>query len=140
MLRDPVKTIGNILDKQKLSYIGSVDAEGFPNVKAMLRPRKRVGLHTIYFSTNTSSMRVAQFRENPKASVYVCDGRFYRSAMLVGSMEVLEDQNSKDMLWEKGDTQYYKLGPTDPDYCVLKFTASKGRYYSNYASEDFEVN
>lgn len=140
MLRDPIKTIGNIIDKQKLAYIGSVDAEGFPNVKAMLRPRKRVNLHTIYFSTNTSSMRVAQFRENPKACVYICDGRFFRGAMLLGEMEVLEDQTSKDMLWEKGDTLYYKLGPTDPDYCVLKFTARKGRYYSNFSSVDFQVN
>ncbi len=32
-----------------------------------------------------------------------------------------------------------KKGVTDPDYCVLKFTAIKGRYYSNFKSEDFEI-
>ena len=37
------------------------------------------------------------------------------------------------------DTMYYPQGVTDPDYCVLKFTAVKGRYYSNFKSEDFEV-
>lgn len=33
-------------------------------------------------------------------------------------------------------------GPRDVtvlDYCVLKFTAQKGRYYSNFKSEDFEI-
>lgn len=35
---------------------------------------------------------------------------------------------------------YYKDGVIDPDYCVLKFTATKGKYYSNFRSEDFEVN
>ena len=30
-------------------------------------------------------------------------------------------------------------GVTDPDYCVLKFTAVSGRFYSNFKSEDFVV-
>jgi general stress protein 26 len=30
-------------------------------------------------------------------------------------------------------------GVTDPDYCVLKFTARSGRYYSNFKSEDFDL-
>jgi general stress protein 26 len=34
---------------------------------------------------------------------------------------------------------YYPGGVTDPDYCVLKFTAVKGRYYANFKSEDFDV-
>ena len=34
---------------------------------------------------------------------------------------------------------YYPQGVTDPDYCVLKVTAEKGRYYSNFKSEDFDV-
>lgn len=33
------------------------------------------------------------------------------------------------MIWRKGDTMFYKKGVTDPDYCVLKFTAEGGRYY-----------
>ena len=61
-MRDAEKTIGNMIDKLKIAFLGSVDEEGFPNVKAMLQPRKREGIKTIYLSTNTSSMRVAQFR------------------------------------------------------------------------------
>ena len=34
---------------------------------------------------------------------------------------------------------YYKIGVIGPDYCVLKFTAVRGRYYSNFKSEDFEI-
>lgn len=34
---------------------------------------------------------------------------------------------------------YYSRGVTDPDYCVLKFTAEKGRYYHNFKSEDFAI-
>jgi len=138
-MRNPEQTIGNLADKQSLSFIGSVDADGFPNMKAMLAPRKRDGIKIFWFSTNTSSMRVSQYRANPKACIYFCDRRFFRGVMLRGTMEVLEDAASKEMIWQAGDTMYYPLGVTDPDYCVLKFTATDGRFYSNFSSKDFEV-
>ncbi len=139
-MRDSVKTIGGIIDKSGTAMIGSVDGEGFPNMKAMLPPRKREGISEFYFSTNTSSMRVKQYLENPKASIYFYDKRFYRGVMLKGTMEVLTDSKSKEEIWREGDEIYYPLGVTDSDYCVLKFTAQSGRYYSNFRSEDFLVN
>jgi general stress protein 26 len=139
-MRDAKKTIGNLIDKQGVSFIGSVGEDGFPNMKAMLPPRKREGIRTFWFTTNTSSRRVTQYRANPKACVYFCDRRFFRGVMLQGTMEVLEDAASKEMIWQAGDTMYYPEGVTDPDYCVLKFTATTGRYYSNLSSEDFEVD
>ena len=140
MMRNPKQTIGNLIDKQSTSYIASVDEEGYPNLKAMLAPRKREGIRTFWFTTNTSSMRVKQYRENPKAAIYFCDRRFFRGVMLRGTMEVLEDAESKEMIWQQGDTMYYPEGVTDPDYCVLKFTAENGRFYSNFSSESFPVD
>lgn len=138
-MKDVRKTIGNLIDRQSTAFIGSVSAQGFPNVKAMLAPRKRIGLKTMYFTSNTSSMRAAQYRDDPKACVYFCDRRFFRGVMLTGTMEVLEDSESREMIWQEGDTMYYPLGVTDPDYCVLRFTAESGRYYSNFKSEDFSI-
>lgn len=139
MMRNPEQTIGNLIDKQKTAFIASVDGDGFPNMKAMLAPRKKEGIKVFYFTTNTSSQRVSQYRKNPKASLYFCDKRFFRGVQLIGTMEVLEDAESKEMIWQTGDTLYYPLGVTDPDYCVLRFTADKGRYYCNFKSEDFSV-
>lgn len=138
-MRDAEKTIGNMIDKQSVCFISSVDADGFPNTKAMLRPRKRDGIREIYLSTNTSSLKVKSFKNNPKACLYFCDKRFYRGVMLKGYVEVLEDQASKDMIWQLGDRMYYAKGKTDPDYCVLKFTTISARYYSNFKSVDVEV-
>lgn len=138
-MRDAEKTVGNLIDKQKTAFIGSIDAEGFPTIKAMLQPRKREGIKHIYLTTNTSSMRVAQYRANNHACIYFCDRRFFKGVMLQGTMEVLTDSASKEMIWREGDTMYYKEGVTDPDYCVLKFTATSGRYYSGFKSENFVV-
>ena len=137
-----LKQIENFIDSRKVSFLCSVDGEGFPAVKAMLQPRERSGLREFYFSTNTSSLRVRHFQENPKASVY-----FYRKGLvkytgvlLTGTMEVLTDQETKNRIWKKGDTIFYKGGVTDPDYCVLRFTAEKGRYYCDLKTEDFDVS
>ena len=46
-MRDAEKTVGNMIDKLKTAFIGSIDSEGFPNMKAMLQPRKREGIKTI---------------------------------------------------------------------------------------------
>lgn len=138
-MRDKVKTIGNLIDKQSVSFISSVDEKGFPNTKAMLPPRKREGIKVFYFTTNTSSMRVKQFRKNDKACIYFCDKRFFRGVMLIGKMEVLEDAVYKEMIWQENDTMYYPQGVSDPDYCVLRFTAESGRFYSNFSSETFEI-
>jgi general stress protein 26 len=138
-MRDFAKTIGNLIDHATVSIIGSVDDDGYPNTKAMLPPRKRVGIKQIYFTTNLSSMRVKQYADNPKACVYFFDKGFYRGVMLRGTMTVLKDSRSKKMIWQDGDELYYKEGVTDPDYCVLRFTTQDGRYYHNFKSEDFEV-
>lgn len=133
--------IAAFVRKQKVVLICSVDAAGFPNVKAMLKPRKIDGLRQFYFSTNTSSMRVGQYLENPNACIYFYHKGLikYTGVMLTGKMEVLTDQETKDMIWRRGDTMFYKDGVTDPDYCVLRFTAENGRYYCELKTEDFPI-
>ena len=135
------KEIERFISKQKVGFVCSVDQDGFPNVKAMLMPRKRNGLKEFWFSTNMSSMRVNQYLENPRASIYFYHKGLirYEGVMLKGTMEVLTDQATKDMIWRKGDSVFYKKGVTDPDYCVLKFTAESGRYYKDLKTESFTV-
>ncbi|QQO08815.1 pyridoxamine 5'-phosphate oxidase family protein [Breznakiella homolactica] len=132
--------VAELFEGQNLSFIGSVDGDGFPQIRAMLRPRKREGVKIIYFSTNTPTNKIRHFRENPKACVYFCDPRGFRGALLTGTMEVLETPEFKELLWHEGDELYYPGGITDPNYCVLRFTAQKGRIYGNLQSEDFTVD
>ena len=130
--------IFDFIKKQKTAFVASIDGDGFPNIKAMFAPGKIDG-DSFYFSTNTSSLRAQQYMENPKASIYFYNrGRFkYEGLMLTGTMEVLQDADSKKELWHEKDIIYYRQGVTDPDYCVLKFTAEKGRYYCALKSESF---
>ncbi len=136
------KQIIKFINKQKVSFICSLDDENYPIVRAMLKPRKRVGLKEFYFSTNTSSAKVQQYLDDPKASIYFCHKGLikYTGVLLKGKMEVLTDQATKNMLWRPGDKMFYKKGVTDPDYCVLKFTATSGRYYRDLETGNFAIS
>ena len=138
-MRDPEKTVGGIAGKAKFAYLSYLDAGGFPTTRAMLAPREREGIRVFYLTTNTSSRKTSALRENPKASLYFADTRFFRGVSLSGHVEILETAEAKARIWREGDERFYPLGVTDPDYCVLKFTAEKGRYYSNFKSEDFDL-
>ena len=128
MMRDAEKTIGNLIDKQGVSYIASISEDGFPNIKAMLPPRKRIGIKEFYFTTNTSSMRAAQYRKNPNASIYFCDKRFFRGVMLVGSIdayvnkdldraqEVLEHDDIVDSLFLEAKKEVIQLIRKEEDH------------------------
>ena len=76
---------------------------------------------------------------NPKASIYFCNTKGFKGMMLRGTMEVLMDAASKEMIWHDGDEQYYPGGVTDPNYCVLKFTATDGRFYSDFYPRSFVI-
>ena len=96
-MKEAEKTIGKLIDHQKIAFIGSVDVDGYPNMKAMLTPRKREGIRTLYFTANTSSMRVSQFLKDNRSCLYFCDRRFFRGVMLKGTMEVLTDNEPKEL-------------------------------------------
>ncbi len=114
----------------QVAYVASVNEEGFPQIKGMLVPEhESMKIH--YFSTNTSSKRVAQFLKNPKASVYYVDDTKdqYKGALFTGTMEVCTDHETKAFLWQDGDEMYYPGGIDDEDYCVYRFHAETVNYY-----------
>ena len=139
MMRDAEKTVGALADKSDVTIVSYIDTNGFPASKAMLPPRERNGIREFWFTTNTSSNKVKCFKKNPKASIYFVDKRFFKGVNLLGTMEVLETVAAKERIWREGDSMYYPKGVSDPDYCVLKFTATAGRAYGNFKSEDFVI-
>ena len=137
-----IQAIEKFVRGQKVALIGSVDEDGVPNIKAMLSPRQQIGLKEFYFSTNLSAIRTQQFIKNPKACVYFFNKGLikYTGVMLRGKMEVIKDQEIKNLIWRNGDTKFYRQGVTDPDYVVLKFTATSGRFYQDLHSEELKLD
>lgn len=141
-MNDKIKReIWELREKSPVAFVGSVNAEGFPQIKGML-VFEHGDLKTQYFSTNTSSKRVKQFLENPKACVYYCDETTdkYKGALFTGTIEVCTDHETKAMLWRDGCEIYYPKGVDDEDYCVYKFTAETVNYYHGLSNQTFSVD
>jgi len=127
-----------LVEKSAICMLGTNGEDGFPNIKAMMNLRHE-GLKQIWFSTNTSSKRVQQLRKDNRACVYYVDEKNFKGLMLTGIIEILQDIESRKMLWSEGAEVYYPLGVEDPDYSVLCFTAKRGNYYHGLKNITFEI-
>jgi general stress protein 26 len=88
-------------------------------------------LKTVWFSTNTSSRKVGQIQNDPRACIYFVDNAHFKGLRLIGKAEILLDPASKRKLWQPWFEQYY-TGPEDPDYAMVRFTTDYGYYYSRF--------
>ena len=126
-----------LVERSGIAMVGSNSGDGHPWIKAMLKMETE-DLKTVWFSTNTSSRRVAQFREDPRACVYFVDFSDWMGLMLVGQVEILSDPESRRRIWRDGYETYYPLGVNDPDYTVLRFSAASANYYHQIDNLTFE--
>jgi general stress protein 26 len=127
-----------LIERSEICLLGTNGGDGFPNIKAVMNA-KHEGMNKIWFSTNTSSRRVQQLKKDNRACVYYVDDKDFKGLMLTGTMQILQDLKSRQMLWEDGNEKYYPLGVEDPDYTVLCFTADKGNYYHKLKNMTFEI-
>ncbi len=115
------------------AYLTTVDADGFPQTRAMFNLRnkerfpklallfkKQKSEFTIIFSTNTSSTKISDIARNPKVSVYYCLPSESRGVMFGGEIEIVADTNLKKALWHEGWEWYYPGGFDDPDHSVIR--------------------
>ena len=118
-----------------------IGMDGYPHTKAVVPGKHRESINEIFFCTNTSSKFVTEINKNPKASVYFYTRKLiWKGCMLKGKMEIVSNLTVKEKYWQnKFKRAYPEQSYTDPDFCVLKFTAEAGRFYSWYKPEDFEI-
>ena len=130
-------TAEKLVSRSSTCIVSTLDAEGYPAMRALLAPRFRKGLIHMEFTTNTSSRHAVEAVADSRAGVYFYDPKLFQGLLLKGTLTVSTDQIDRDRIWQDGDEMYYGGGRTDPDYAVLLFTASRGRWYENFMKTDF---
>lgn len=136
------KKINSLFKRVRNFILCGIDESGYPTAKAVLPCKKRKDIKNIYFVTNTNSNFVRQISENSKSSVYFFSPLMFQGCLLKGSMKIVEDISIKKDLWKNSYKCAYpnpELTYNDPDFCVLKFTPIKGRYYYNFKKYDFVI-
>ena len=119
------------------AYFGVIDEDGYPSVSTM-STIKPDGMLTVYFSTGLEGNKAKRVMKNNRASI--CFRAGSDNITLVGSAEVLTDQPTKSRLWEDWFKNFYALGDTDPNYCIIKFTTKRVSLWVDYESAEFTVD
>lgn len=118
MTENIIKTACEFVKSNPVSHLATVDNDK-PDIRVMYCPRIDEDL-TVWFSTSAASNKARQIMSNPEIAVeFYADGKMLK---ILGSAEVLNDQATKDELWEEDWTRYWPNGREDPDYCVIKIT------------------
>lgn len=132
-------------------YVSTVNSEGFPETRAMfnlinedqypgLKPFfKELTGFTVYFTSNTSSRKVAQIRSLPHACAYYSVPEQWFGLNLIGTLEEVNDREIKRTLWQPGWEMYYSQGWEDPDYAVLRLKPHQARCYYQLQTYNFKI-
>lgn len=132
-------------------YLTTLNNENLPETRAVMNLRNR-SLYPnlinffkdlnddflIYISTNTSSSKVNQIKNNPNVCVYYSNPNEYKGCMLGGKIDIVTNQNIKKSLWQDNWTIYYPGGPADNDYTILELKPKLLKVY--YQLTTFTIN
>ncbi len=138
MSSEVIEKSSTLVGRSFTGVLGTVDKSGIPYLKAMIKTSAN-GLKEFWFGSNTSSKRVVQIQRNSNASLYFYDEKTFEGLMLTGRAEVSYDDIKRKEFWNDGRKKYYPLGYTDPDFALIRFTASKGNYYHGLKNIDFDI-
>ena len=119
-----------------------VGADGYPLTKAVVPGKYRESLNELYFCTNTSSKFTVEIINNPKSNVYFYSRWlfWFKGCLLKGNMEIITDMSIKEKYWQNMyKNAYPQKSFTDPEFCVLRFIPTSGRYYADFKLEDFDI-
>lgn len=132
----------DLLSRAEAAVLTTIDSKGRPQSRALFNLRnatqfpalqpffaKYGGDCAVYFTTNTSSPKVAEIAANPNASVYYSVPKEFLGMMLGGRIEVVNDPEIRAAIWQKGWELYYPKGPDDPDHTVLRLVPAEAKLY-----------
>ena len=126
----------DLINRCDIGMIGNVDELGRPQIKALMKT-KNEGLKEFWFCSNTSAKRTSQIEKNENTCLYFQEG--WKGVMLRGVAELSYDDVRRKSFWDDVMFRYYPEGPLDPDFVLIKFTATSGNYYEKMKNEDFEI-
>jgi len=115
---------------------GVIDESGFPSVSAisLCNPKS---ISELVFTTNIGSNKYKRLQANNKVSI--CHYTDANNLTLVGTCEILIDQETKDKYWQDWFTYVYPEGKTDPTYCVIKFTTKRVSLWIDEEGAEFSI-
>lgn len=144
-----MELIARLLREAEIMYLATNGADGYPQIRAVFNLRNERQFPTLSFlnqdpddfyitiSTNTSSRKIEQIKNDPRVSVYYCKPGEFNGVQISGTATIVDDEIFKHRLWVDGWERYYLMGAEDPDYTVLRIESTLARGWAT--PRKFEV-
>ncbi len=116
----------SIVCNASVATIARVDSSGYPSASTISSIRSE-GVGVVWFATGLKSRKAQAFRLNHKASVCYREGG--SNITLVGTIEIVTEPELKRELWLDWFIDHFPGGITDPNYCLLRFTAHRACFW-----------
>jgi len=125
-MTDDVKTQAlEFMREHPTSHMTTVE-DNKPDCRVMYCPRVDDDF-TVWYATSAVSKKIRQINGNPNVcAIFYMEGRYAR---VQGSAEVITDQEIKTRLWEDDWAKYWKKGPEDEDYVLLKIIPDEVAFF-----------
>ena len=127
-------TVQNGVFQGEICVLSLIDEAGFPTMST-ITPSKSDGIKWITFGTLLDHNRAKRSAANRQASVCFSSNAY--CVNLVGEIEVITSADMKHDMWYDGLYGFF-TGPDDPNYCVLKFTTKRYKFFNTEDETEVE--
>ena len=119
------------------SNLVTIDENGCP--KGRMMENLPLGDDLVFwFATGSGSNKIAEVKKNGKASVFVYRPSDHSSINAIGEAEVVTSDTIKAEKWKEKWTAFWKQGPSDPAYALIKVVPKK-IIYLDFAAHKQEI-
>ncbi len=126
---DLMKKAERLLAECPTVTIASINAEGFPRPVPMAKGDTE-GCNTVWLATGADSVKVADFRRNPKAGL--CYDKGGSSVCLRGIVEIIDDVDTRRQKWQDWYINHFPGGPDDPNYTLTRFVGTEATIWIDH--------
>lgn len=134
------KTIIEFAKTYAYSNLITIDGAGFP--KGRMMENLPFGEDLVFwFATGAGSNKVAEIKNNPAASVFLYRPEDHSSISVQGNAEIVTDDAIRKEKWKEKWTAFWKEGPTDPAYTLIRINPVKIVYldFPNHVQEVLDI-
>jgi general stress protein 26 len=118
------KKIVEFFGTYQYSNLITIDENGIPKGRMMENLPLKEDL-VFYFATGSQSNKLKEIKKNPSASVFLYRPADHSSISALGKAEIVTDDATRKQYWKDKWTAYWKTGPTDPAYVLIRIVPKK---------------
>ena len=137
---DLKKTILDFAASYQYSNLITMAEDGTPRGRMMAHLPLKDDM-IIWYATGTQSRKVVEIDKNGAASVFYYRPTDHSSVSAIGKAEIGRDDETRKKMWQDAWSAFWKEGPSDPGYCLIKVTPKKMEYldYPNHKLETLDL-